>query len=244
MSIILDNDRMTPSENDVAPRRQVERRKEAERRLLTAAAELIGEIGPTRMRLSDIGARAGYSRGLATHYFGTKGDLLRRIMDTVTADFHEELAAHDHGLSAVAAINDIVTTYLRKLNDDEPLTRARVALWAEAAAGGNAEERDHAIAADTRFRHEITRRLQGGLERGEIPADLDHEAFTTLLIGLLRGTAVQYLLDGQIDLARCGSEVLALVEGRLGSPGTRSDRPRPGGLHRPGLQGPLKSRRT
>lgn len=101
---------------------------------MTAAAELIGEIGPNRMRLSDIGERAGYSRGLATHYFGTKGDLVRQIMDTVTDDFHRELAGHDQTQGAVASVSDIVETYLSRLRRDEPMIRARIALWAEAAS--------------------------------------------------------------------------------------------------------------
>jgi AcrR family transcriptional regulator len=181
-----------------------------------AAAELIGEVGPTRMRLSDIGARAGYSRGLATHYFGTKGELVRRIMDTVTDDFHKELAAHNPGQGALASINDIVSTYFTKLRENKPLVRARVALWAEAAAGGDEEERRHALGADERFRREIIGRLESGRRANEIPPDLDLEAFTTLLIGMLRGTAVQFLLDGKVDVARCEAEALAFVEGRLG----------------------------
>lgn len=210
------NDRMTPANNGSTRRRQVERREEAERRLLLAAAELVGEMGPDKMRLSDVGARAGYSRGLATHYFGTKGDLVRRIMDTVTDDFHRELASHDRTRGAVEAVKDIVSTYLARLRADEPMIRARIALWAAAAAGGTDEERSHAIGADSRFRQEITARLRCGIESGEVPAQVDLEAFTAVLIGMLRGTAVQYLLDATLDLDRCEFEALAFVDGRLG----------------------------
>ena len=62
-------------------RRQQDRRNEAEQRLLDAAAELIGEIGPGAVTLANIGERAGYSRGLATHYFGSKGAMMRRLQD-------------------------------------------------------------------------------------------------------------------------------------------------------------------
>ncbi len=184
-----------------------------------AAAELIGEVGPTKMRLSDIGARAGYSRGLTTHYFGTKGELIRKIMDTVTDDFHTELASHDLDQGALASINDIVSTYFTRLRGDDPMVRARIALWADAAAGGTEEERKHAIEADERFRVEIITRLTKGMEAGEVPADLDLDAFTTVLIGMLRGTAVRYLLHGKVDLAPCEAEALAFVKGRLGPHG-------------------------
>jgi AcrR family transcriptional regulator len=58
------------------PRTQEQRRIEAERRLVRAAAELVGEIGPARVTLANVGERAGYSRGLATHHFGPKGALM------------------------------------------------------------------------------------------------------------------------------------------------------------------------
>jgi AcrR family transcriptional regulator len=34
--------------------------------------------------LADVGKRAGYSRGLATHHFGSKGAMMQRLVDTVT----------------------------------------------------------------------------------------------------------------------------------------------------------------
>jgi AcrR family transcriptional regulator len=77
---------------DAAQRRtQGERRTEAERRLVAAAAELVGEIGPSRVTLANVGERAGYSRGLATHHFGSKGALMQRLVDTVTVQFREAI---------------------------------------------------------------------------------------------------------------------------------------------------------
>ncbi|MFD8128576.1 helix-turn-helix domain-containing protein [Streptomyces mirabilis] len=71
----------------VSRRSQEDRRAEAERRLLEAAAELIGEIGTSRVTLAAIGERAGYSRGLVTHHFGSKSALMQRLVDVVTAEF-------------------------------------------------------------------------------------------------------------------------------------------------------------
>ena len=71
---------MTPRTSPSSPprRTQEERRTEAEQRLLAAAAQLISETGPASMTLAKVGERAGYSRGLATHHFGSKAALMQR----------------------------------------------------------------------------------------------------------------------------------------------------------------------
>lgn len=196
-------------------RRQAERRLEAERKLLLAAAELIGEVGPTRMTLVDIGTRAGYSRGLATHHFGSKTALVRKILDVVTDEFHRDLAQQESTMTAHERIREIVDNYYRSLGKGDPMIRARVALWAAAAVGGTDIDRSHVTAAEERFRREIKTWVGRGLQAGEIPAGIDVDSFTTVLIGMLRGVAVQYLLDGSVDLDRAAVETLAFVDGRL-----------------------------
>lgn len=53
----------------VSRRTQVERRDEAERRILEAAALIVAENGLEAITLAEAGERAGYSRGLPSHYF-------------------------------------------------------------------------------------------------------------------------------------------------------------------------------
>src|SRR5947209_1778026 len=60
-------------------RTQQQRRDQAEAALLNAAAELIVEDGVHSLTLARVGERAGYSRGLVTHYFGSKQALLQRL---------------------------------------------------------------------------------------------------------------------------------------------------------------------
>ena len=49
-----------------------QRRAHAEHRLLVAAAELVGEVGPSNVTLAVVGERAAYSRGMATHHSGRR----------------------------------------------------------------------------------------------------------------------------------------------------------------------------
>lgn len=205
----------TADEQDRPRRRQAERRQEAENRLLLAAAELIAEVGPTRMTFSQIGTRAGYSRGLATHHFGSKNALIRRLMDVVTEDFHRDLAGHPPDLGVREGVREIVLAYYRGLGKGDPMIRARIALWAAAAVGGADVDRAQVLAAEEVFRNEISRVVSNGIRAKECPADIDVNGFTTVLIGLLRGVAVQQLLDGDVDLGSAVAETIAFVDGRL-----------------------------
>src|SRR2546421_53515 len=61
-----------------ARRTQQQRRDQAETALLNAAAELAVEHGVRSLTLARVGERAGYSRGIVTHHFGSKQALLER----------------------------------------------------------------------------------------------------------------------------------------------------------------------
>ena len=47
------------------------------------AIQAIGQGGYAAMTLAEVGELAGYSRGLATHHFGSKAGLLTAILDKV-----------------------------------------------------------------------------------------------------------------------------------------------------------------
>lgn len=204
------------SEGVAAGRRtQEERRSEAERRLVQAAAELVGEIGPARVTLANVGERAGYSRGLATHHFGSKGALMQRLVDAVTLQFREAIFDQSQSHSAMDEGLGLVSTYFQVMSNMQPVNRARLALWADAVATGSPETRPAMLAADREFRDAITKTLERGVAAGEFPASLDPSGLATVIIAMLRGVALQSLLDDQVDLDACRAEIEQLLTGRL-----------------------------
>src|SRR5271170_856467 len=100
-------------------RTQAERTASSTRGLLSAAAALVAEQGVAAATLEKVGARAGYSRGLATQKFGSKQGLI----ETLIAHLHgrmESLLREAHvedmpGLEAVLAFADL---FLDQLADD------------------------------------------------------------------------------------------------------------------------------
>ena len=75
-------------------------RSDAEERLVTAAADLLGEIGPRSLSVRTIAERAGVNHGLVHHYFGGKEALLKAAMVRLV----EEHAHHAKKLSAGSPI--------------------------------------------------------------------------------------------------------------------------------------------
>ena len=66
---------------------QEERTDLSGRRMIECAVELIVERGVTGTKLTDVGLRAGYSRGLAAMRFGTKAALLGHVVRHVTSNW-------------------------------------------------------------------------------------------------------------------------------------------------------------
>ena len=182
---------------------------------MAAAAELVGEIGPSRVTLANVGERAGYSRGLATHHFGSKRALMERLVDEVADQFREAIVQESQADSAIEQALAFVRTYFRALSNLAPLNRARLVLWADAVATASADVRPAMFLADRESREEITTRIARGISSGEVPATVDPCGLATVIIAMLRGVALQSLLDDGVDLDSCRAEIEQLLISRL-----------------------------
>ncbi|MFI1912267.1 TetR/AcrR family transcriptional regulator [Nocardia sp. NPDC020380] len=195
-------------------RSQEERRGEAERRLLEAAAEAVAELGPSQVTLAVIGERAGYSRGLVTHHFGSKGAMMERLVGTVSEQFRTEILGKTASESAVEALRGFLDLYFTVIADLPPINRARLVLWADAVATPS-ERRATVLAADREFRAEFTQRIADGQATGEFSAEVDAQALAMTAIGALRGITLQSMLDPELDLEAGRRELEQMLFARL-----------------------------
>jgi AcrR family transcriptional regulator len=193
-------------------RTQEERRSEAERKLVAAAAELVAEIGPSRVTLANVGERAGYSRGLATHHFGSKGALMQRLVEAVTQQFRTALV--DRPGEPLDELLRLIRIYFDVMSDLQPVNRARLVLWADAVTTPSDDIRPAMVFADREFREEIEKRLRLAVTAQQIDTVNPH-GLATVVIAMLRGVALQSLIDDHVDLAAARAEIEALVTGRL-----------------------------
>ncbi|MGB3809795.1 MAG: TetR/AcrR family transcriptional regulator [Parvibaculum sp.] len=190
-----------PSREKAARRTQAERRAQSDRGLLMAAAELIAEEGFNAATFEKVGARAGYSRGLASQRFGSKDGLIEALIDYLH-DRSEELAqAEGHGsVSGLEAILFSVDIYMRNFEQEQAIRSYFVAM------AGSVATRSHLRAAFAASHMKAKERFQShireGQAEGSISKDLDAEAAALMIGSLILGVSTQWLIDPSTDLER------------------------------------------
>ncbi|MEX0408375.1 TetR/AcrR family transcriptional regulator [Aquibium sp. LZ166] len=170
-----------------ARRTQQERREQTERKVIAAATALVAEQGSRALTLAKVGAAAGYSRGIVSHHFGSRENLLRAVMRDAQA-----FSLPAPGASAGAWLAGMVSAYLRNVTNQRPAARAFLQMWGEAIA------RDPVLMPlyaeqDARFRRLLADKVREGIRDGSVRPDADPEAMAVSLLGLLRGIALQLI---------------------------------------------------
>jgi AcrR family transcriptional regulator len=176
-----------------------ERREEAERRMLDAAVKIVAARGLEELTLAECGQAAGYSRGLAAHYFGCKEDLIAAIATHIVDEYSIRLQSGGRSKRGLQGLIDSALFYIDNGRANLQTLRAFYAVLSSASkqsklsmaiAGLN---RDSVIA--------FAALIRDGVQRGEIRADVDAEAQAALILAALRGVMSLWLLDQEhVDL--------------------------------------------
>src|SRR6185312_13262754 len=112
-----------------ARRTQQERREETERTVLAAATALIAQHGSRALTLAEVGEAAGYSRGIVSHHFGSRENLLRAVMRDA-----QTFTLPDVGDAAADWLVQTVRAYLENVTHRRPSAGAFLQMWGEAIA--------------------------------------------------------------------------------------------------------------
>jgi AcrR family transcriptional regulator len=182
-----------------SPRTQAERRDESQRRLLEAAAALIQECGMAAATFENIGARAGYSRGLATRHFGSKQGLIEALIARIQERRDGALDDGDKsGLSGLDGVLAFVDTYLDHLGSDGELRAYFITL--AAAVAEISELRRLFAEAHQGVEQRLEALILAGKAQGSVRSDVDADAAALMIGSLLFGLSMQRLLDPEMDL--------------------------------------------
>jgi AcrR family transcriptional regulator len=197
---------------------QAERRRLSEGRIINAALQVIAERGVSRMTLAEVGERAGYSRGLPAHLFGTKSNLLCECMRRMDADHWMNRLPEAGPVSGLKDLEAVVTRWLHELETRIDFTRAYYALIQEANCEG---VNDHwpdlcAVVREvvTGGQQRYADYIRAAMARGEARPDLDPEMEAVILHTALRGVGLQAMVrPGSVDLKRYHAAILAKIDG-------------------------------
>lgn len=197
------------------PRRsQAERRDESERRLMRATIEVICEQGVRKATFEAIGARAGYSRGLAALKYGSKLGMTEALIAHLHERQNEALeAAGVDTAPGLEAVLGYVEHYISRLRlDDEG--RAYFMLLADAVADLSTL-RSAFAASHERIERLLETMVQRGQAEGAVRPDVDADAAALSIGSLLLGLSVQSLIDPDMDLAPISATSLAMLRSGL-----------------------------
>ena len=116
---------------------QAERTEISDNRMLDAAVRLIVDVGPAATSLKEVGLKAGYSRGLAGHRFGSKDSLFAFVLHRVGDQWLEHLKKATHGLTGLQAIHQALEEHYQFCVEAPDQVRAFYNLWFESVNAGS-----------------------------------------------------------------------------------------------------------
>ena len=200
---------------------QAERRSRSEEALLAAAAELIAERGVERASLAAIGARAGVSRGLANHHFGSKEALVARLaegaQEQISAKMRARLAEQAEGSEEPSGLDIVyltVDSYLELFEHPTAYERALLVMWGSTFPADSSVE--GMVDAERRSYDGLSQVIAAGQRDGSIRPDLDPTAAAVLLLGMIRGVAALLLTDSALTDMGSVRQTLPRLGGWLG----------------------------
>lgn len=198
-------------------RTQVERREEAERRMLEAAVRLIAERGLEGLALADVGVEAGYSRGLPAHHYGNRANFEVVLAHFVRDEFLHEMAEINRS-PGLAGLLQLVRSFCDPKKDSLCSCVVHIVL-SDYTLGGKANDGLQVI-ADLRdvSRALLEQSIAEGIKLGEIRPDADAKRLSFMLVAFINALIKEWLVDRTINLVAAGEEFIHLLVNGLASP--------------------------
>ncbi len=150
--------------------------------------------------LASIGGRAGVSRGLPTHHFGSKEVLVARLAERAQNRIAQKMRGAQRSqaqrIGELPALDEVFLTvdaYLEMFEDPTPDQRALLVMWGSTFPSGASV--DGMTDAERRSYEGLSQLIVSGQQDGSVRADVDPIATAVLLHGLMRGLAALRLTD-------------------------------------------------
>jgi AcrR family transcriptional regulator len=192
-------------------RRQEERSAEATQRMTDAAVELLVEHGIRGTTLAAIGERAGYSRGLVTHHFGSKGGLLAHVHDAIAERWVRRVTRAGGtatGLEALLRVTDALLAFMV----EEPAGLRAMYLLRYASIDPGAKYRTNVAALNREHISVLTDIVRRGQRDGDIPAAHDPRVAAELFASAVDGLLYRWLVTPELPAHAVHAMFRAAIE--------------------------------
>ncbi|MFD0357859.1 TetR/AcrR family transcriptional regulator [Streptomyces sp. NPDC127110] len=197
---------MTKAEHAIETREQI----------LTAACEVIADIGFESISMRKVAEHAGVSKALLHYHFDTREKLFAEAMTHSFAQTGKDTAADEGPVAASVALARILRSMLPT---DEEL-RQDWKLWQElwVRAQRDAAARHLAVDLYDQLHAWVGGAVERGIESGEF-TDCDVAGLSTLVPALCDGLGIRLMLDDpRVDLATARAVIWRTIAPALGVP--------------------------
>ncbi len=195
-------------------RRQADRVALSDRKLTEAAIELMLERGANGTTLQAIGKRSGYSRGLVTHRFGSKGGLFRHLIRHGAQAWRERLTEAVEGLSGIEAVCAAARA-LKQFIDESPRELRVMYMLVFLSIDPGAEYRANVAEVLDAQRADVVRWIREGQSSGEIGRQISAPRFAEQFIATTYGIIYQWLFDPRVSHERMCEQFVQDIRARL-----------------------------
>ena len=208
-----------PASTAKSKRTQQERRAASDEQLLKSAVGLIARRG-SNFSLAEVGRSSGFSHAMAGARFGSRAEFLRNIRTTIRQQSYDTWEPHASARRPIDAFD----AYLDWVSHADEGGRALYVLLTEALT---LESPDRADYADHNL--QLRQAFEQSLDEARIgkhPPEVNTETIALVLVGMLRGIAIQWLLEGDaIELDNVRATARWILEKALGQMQKSEDRP-------------------
>jgi AcrR family transcriptional regulator len=201
---------------------QEERTDLSGRRMIECAVQLIVERGISGTKLTDVGLRAGYSRGLAAMRFGTKAALLGHVARHVTSNWLTHLSKAVGDKTGLAAVLAAIDAQERAIAATPAEMRALYAIFFQ-SSDPSAEYRVDVARTVTAQRRDLANWLREAREAGEILPGANPARIAGQVLSSMIGIVYQWIMDPAASASELHRDLKELLGRRYE---LRHERPR------------------
>jgi len=197
-------------------RTQAERTAASDAAMFKAAIKLIASEGPSSMTLTKIGKESGFSGGLVSYRFGSKRNLLIATADRILELWQKrviEPAKLDS--DTLEGLEMVVRLYFKAVRSRSDLMMAQFRLM-NVSYSSYPELQPAFQDYDKKLRANIVEHIDRARARGDVKAEADAHTFAIMLMGMLRGIAMQSFVDPKaVDLNKAEQSAIDIIESVL-----------------------------
>lgn len=186
---------------------QAERTALSDKAMLDAAMELVLEHGTDKTTLAMIGEKAGYSRGLATYRYGSKGGLYDALCKSISRhwlEFLKQGVGDKLGVDAMCAALDTIYRFER----ESPREARALQILYSGAASPSSEFQATAVGIRRRQKSDVAEWVRRGQQAGQVRAEVDADEVAAQYVAYISGMTYLWLMSPETFDFSVANEVM------------------------------------